>query len=182
MAAVQDGQASREDVQTRRSGAETSATGSASHLRAREGGGRAVGSVGSVVVVEDETTLRRIIARNLTSRGIRVREAASAAEALRLAAESPPDLLLLDINLPDRSGWDVLRELRRRGIEVPTIVVSAVQVSADRLREFRPLCYLPKPFPIESLLRLCTAAGTEETHSAPSRRPSGAAFDLREGT
>ncbi len=176
MAAVQDGQASREDVQARRSGAETSAAGSASHLRAPEGGGRAVGPVGSGVFVEDEATLRRIIARNLTSRGIRVREAASADEALRLALESPPDLLLLDINLPDRSGWDVLRELRRRDLDVPTIVVSAVQVSADRLREFRPLCYLPKPFPIESLLRQVLGAGvrTDEHHTAAPTPRGGA--------
>jgi DNA-binding response OmpR family regulator len=62
--------------------------------------------------------------------------------------------LLLDINLPDRSGWDVLRELRRRGTDVPTIIVSAVRVSPNRLEEFHPLAYLPKPFPLEALLRL----------------------------
>jgi DNA-binding response OmpR family regulator len=65
-----------------------------------------------------------------------------------------PDLLLLDINLPDQTGWDVLRELKRHGKEVPTIVVSAVRVSQSRLNEFHPLAYLPKPFPIEALLRL----------------------------
>jgi DNA-binding response OmpR family regulator len=107
-----------------------------------------------VLLVEDEATLRRIIARNLTSRGLQVREAGTAGEAVQAATAEQPDLLLLDINLPDQTGWDVLRELKRRGKEVPTIIVSAVRISQNRLDEFRPLAYLPKPFPIDALLRL----------------------------
>jgi len=107
-----------------------------------------------VLIVEDEDVLRRIIARNLTGRGMRVREAVTADEAVAAVLAERPDLMLLDINLPDRSGWDVLRELRQRGAEVPTIVVSAVRVGQSRLAEFHPLAYLPKPFPLEALLRL----------------------------
>ncbi len=70
--------------------------------------------------------------------------------------------MLLDINLPDHSGWDVMRELRRLGIDVPTIVVSAVRVSQSRLEEFHPMAYLPKPFPLEALLRLVFKTGGEE--------------------
>jgi len=107
-----------------------------------------------ILLVEDEAVLRLVIARNLSAQGHLVEEAATAAEAVTKAAELRLDLLLLDINLPDRSGWDVLRELHRLGIEVPTIIVSAVRVSQARLDEFRPLAYLPKPFPLESLLRI----------------------------
>ena len=107
-----------------------------------------------VLLVEDERTLRSVIARNLVSRGLDVHEAATAQEAIELATTAHPDLLLLDINLPDQTGWDVLRELRRRSTEVPTIILSAVRVSHNRLDEFHPLAYLPKPFPIEALLRL----------------------------
>ena len=107
-----------------------------------------------MLLVEDEPALRTVIARNLTSRGILVAEADTADAAIASATANPPDLLLLDINLPDRTGWDVLRELKRRHAEVPTIVVSAVRVSQSRLDEFQPLAYLPKPFPIEALLRL----------------------------
>src|SRR5262245_55344199 len=107
-----------------------------------------------VLIVEDEARLRRVIARNLTSRGISVREASTGGEALDAIRAERPDLLLLDISLPDRSGWDVLRELRWLGTEVPTVVISAVRVTPGRLAEFRPLAYLPKPFPLEALLRL----------------------------
>jgi DNA-binding response OmpR family regulator len=107
-----------------------------------------------VLVVEDELPLRRVIARNLTSRGIEVSEAGTATDAVRAATAEAPDLLLLDINLPDQNGWEVLRELKRRGAEVPAIIVSAVHVNQSRLDEFGPLAYLPKPFPIEALLRL----------------------------
>src|SRR4051794_28991081 len=96
-----------------------------------------------VLLVEDGVALRKVVARNLGSRGIEVSEAGTAAEAIHAAAAVCPDLILLDINLPDQSGWDVLRELKRRGTAVPTIVVSAVRVSQSRLDEFQPLAYLP---------------------------------------
>jgi DNA-binding response OmpR family regulator len=105
-------------------------------------------------LVEDEPTLRKVIARNLISRGLVVQEAGTAQDALQMATDARPDLLLLDINLPDQTGWDVLRELRRRSSEVPTIILSAVRVGHTRLDEFHPIAYLPKPFPIEALLRL----------------------------
>jgi DNA-binding response OmpR family regulator len=107
-----------------------------------------------VLIVEDEAPLRRIVARNLTGRGLLVSEADNAEAAVRAVAQERPDLILLDINLPDRTGWDVLRELRRRETEVPTIVISAVRANPSRLAEFHPVAYLPKPFPIEALLRL----------------------------
>jgi DNA-binding response OmpR family regulator len=123
----------------------------------------------SVLVVEDEATLRRVVARNLAVRGIRVREAETAAAALAALRAERPDLLLLDINLPDRTGWDVLRELQRLGLSVPTIVVSAVRVNARRLDEFRPLAYLPKPFPLEALLAL--VLGRDAEAAAPATDP-----------
>jgi len=107
-----------------------------------------------VLLVEDEAPLRTIIHRNLEHRGIEVTDAGTVAEALAAARYSTPDLLLLDINLPDRSGWDVLRDLRRSGSVPPTVVISAVRVPPARLREFGVLAYLPKPFPLDALVRL----------------------------
>ena len=91
---------------------------------------------------------------DLTGRGLAVREADCAEAAVSIVEQDRPDLILLDINLPHRTGWDLLRELHRRQIEVPTIVISAVRASPSRITEFHPLAYLPKPFPIEALLRL----------------------------
>lgn len=107
-----------------------------------------------VLVVEDELPLRKVVARKLSSRGIHVSEAGNAAEAIRAATIDRPDLLLLDINLPDQTGWDVLRELKRRGTNIPTIVVSAVRVNQSPVDEFQPVAYLPKSFPIDALLCL----------------------------
>jgi DNA-binding response OmpR family regulator len=108
----------------------------------------------TILIVEDEATLRRVIATNLRARDHEVIEAESAEQALTCLAASPPDLMLLDINLPDRSGWDILRELRLQRVAVPTVIISAVHVTPARLAEFRPLAYLPKPFPLDALLRL----------------------------
>ncbi|MHB1131544.1 MAG: response regulator transcription factor [Chloroflexota bacterium] len=119
----------------------------------------------NILVVEDENILRRLIVRNLASRGHTVRGAATAEEALRSLEADPPDLLLLDINLPDRTGWDVLRELRQRGQAIPTVVVSAVRVGPARLGEFQPLAYLPKPFPLEVLLRIARQGCGQPTNS-----------------
>jgi DNA-binding response OmpR family regulator len=114
--------------------------------------------VSRVLVVEDDAQLRRIITSNLSMRGHQVREAGDASEALDALAEERPDLLILDINLPDRTGWDVLRDANLPD-EVRVLMLTAVPVSPRRLAEFRPVAYLPKPFPLEALLRLAESSG-----------------------
>lgn len=107
-----------------------------------------------ILVADEDAELRRLIAGYLVEHGLHAREARTAQEALDAILDQLPDLLLLDVSLPDRSGWEVLRELQRRGIALPTIVVSAGRVAPCRLEEFRPLAYLPKPCPLEALLRV----------------------------
>ena len=111
-----------------------------------------------VLLVEDDASLCRVVTRNLSSRGVDVRTATTVSDALRAIAESRPDLIVLDINLPDRSGWELLRVLHSRGIDIPTIVISAARCAPERLAEFQPLAYLPKPFPLDALLRLVMPA------------------------
>jgi DNA-binding response OmpR family regulator len=105
------------------------------------------------LVVEDDEGLRAIIRRNLEARGHSVREAATVAQAVAALGQELPDLLILDINLPDGTGWDVLRQVDLPQ-DVRVLVLTAVPVSPRRLGEFRPVAYLPKPFPLEALLRL----------------------------
>ena len=121
----------------------------------------AIQSKSRVLVVEDDEPLRRIITSNLTARGHAVRQASDASMALSALAEEQPDLLILDINLPDRTGWDVLREARLSD-EVGVLMLTAVPVSPRRLAEFRPVAYLPKPFPLEALLRLAGSTSRTE--------------------
>ena len=110
-----------------------------------------------VLVVEDDEQLQRIITSNLVARGHEVRQASDASMALTALAEEPPDLLILDVNLPDRTGWDVLREARLPD-EVRVLMLTAVPVSPRRLAECRPVAYLPKPVPLEALLRLAESS------------------------
>ena len=110
-----------------------------------------------VLVVEDDEPLRRIITSNLVARGHAVRQASDASAALTALTEERPDLLILDVNLPDRTGWDVLREAHLPE-EVRVLMLTAVSVSPRRLAEFRPVAYLPKPFPLEALLRLAESS------------------------
>ena len=110
-----------------------------------------------VLVVEDDEQLRRIITSNLVARGHEVRQAPDASAALVALAEDTPDLLILDINLTDRTGWDVLRDAQLPD-DVRVLMLTAVPVSPRRLAEFRPVAYLPKPFPLEALLRLAESS------------------------
>ena len=99
-----------------------------------------------ILLVEDDETLSGVIERNLLARGHRVVRVSTAEQALSRIVEDQPDLVLLDIMLPDRSGWDVLRRLQTYDISPQVVVISAVRVSPERLREFKPLAFLPKPF------------------------------------
>lgn len=108
----------------------------------------------SILVVDDEPRLRQTIARSLSGRGYHVDQAANCREAVEAATKNHYDLLLVDVNLPDATGWDVLRELSAAGKSVPAVVVSAVPPSANRVREFQPFGVLHKPFPMDALLRL----------------------------
>jgi DNA-binding response OmpR family regulator len=121
---------------------------------------------GRVLVVEDDESLCRILKRNLAARGIEAVCAESVAAALQSIAAARPDLLVLDINLPDRSGWELCRALRARGLEIPKIILSATRVTPERLAEFNPLAFLPKPFPLEALLRLVVEREGANVHAS----------------
>jgi len=106
-----------------------------------------------VLVIEDDDRLRRIIAMNLAARGHAVREAADVMQGLAALAEALPDLLILDLSLPDGTGWDVLRGSALPA-HVRTVVVTAATVDPRLLAESHQVAYLPKPFSMGAVLRL----------------------------
>lgn len=118
----------------------------------------------SLLLVDDEDHLRQTLARSLSARGHRVDQAATRQEAVTAALTGNYDLMFLDVNLPDATGWDVLRDIQASGRSIPTVVFSAIPPSTQRVREFGPIGVLTKPFPIDALLRFVTAVqGARET-------------------
>ncbi len=112
---------------------------------------------GRILVIEDDPTLSRSICRNLTARGYATQAAMTVAEATAAISSDLPSLLVVDIDLPDGSGWEVLRGLREDGHEdVRAIVMSALRPNPRLARELGVIGVLEKPFPIQSLLRLIT--------------------------
>jgi DNA-binding response OmpR family regulator len=113
-----------------------------------------------------------VLARNLRARGHALAVAGTAEAALLAMTEVWPDVLILDVNLPDQTGWDVLRRLtgadRKR---VSVIVISAAPISEKRVVQFQPLRHLQKPFPIEALVRLLTEATPSATLAGEKEEP-----------
>jgi len=111
------------------------------------------GSAPLILVVEDDAPVRRFLRTALTAHGYRVAEAESAAEALATITTAHPDVLLLDLGLPDRDGIDVTREIREWG-SLPIIVISARGREEDKVRALDAGAddYLTKPFGTKELL------------------------------
>jgi two-component system alkaline phosphatase synthesis response regulator PhoP len=107
-----------------------------------------------ILVVDDEPEIVRGLADNLAFEGYATRTATNGAEALAVATREPLDLVILDVMMPAMSGWDVCRQLRRQGIDVPIIMLTARGEEADRVQglELGADDYVTKPFSLRELL------------------------------
>ena len=109
----------------------------------------------NVLLIEDESSIADVLARSLRARGHIVRLALNGMDGLLALTEEVPDVMVLDISLPDITGWEVLRRLSQRDRErVPVIVFAASPLAPARVAEFKPAGVLTKPFPIGALQRL----------------------------
>ena len=137
-----------------------------------------------ILVVEDSLDIAEGLQRSLEFDGYEVSLATKAAHALAVATSDRPELIVLDLGLPDRDGYTVLEELRGRGLQTPVLILSARREEADKLQGFRLGAddYVTKPFSIlelmariSALLRRAQPASVPAPASASSSSPDGAA-------
>jgi two-component system OmpR family response regulator len=114
---------------------------------------------GRLLVVEDEPSIRELLCASLRFAGFTVSSAATGGEALTAARADAPDLVLLDVMLPDRDGFEVVRRLRSGGIGVPVIYLTARDSTDDRITGLTigGDGYITKPFSLEEVIARVTA-------------------------
>ena len=107
-----------------------------------------------VLVVDDEEVIRDVLENVIAREGWDVSTAENAAEALEIFENDPADVVLLDLMLPDRSGLDVLREMRRRDPDAVVVIVTAYSSIEGAIQAMREgaFHYIPKPFQNQEVL------------------------------
>ncbi len=107
-----------------------------------------------LLVVEDEPNIRELLATSLRFAGFEVQVAADGAAALRQAAEHNPDLVVLDVMLPDMDGFTVTRKLREAGRVLPIVFVTARDSLEDKIQGLTVGGddYVTKPFSLEEVV------------------------------
>jgi two-component system OmpR family response regulator len=154
------------------------------------------GTPGQLLFVDDEKTILELLSGSLRLAGFEVTTATSGTEAVRAASSRRPDLVLLDVMMPDGDGFEALRRMRSVGIEVPVIFLTARDEEPDRVNGFDLGAddYVTKPFSLNEPLgriravlrrtrpgdpgsRLCVA-DLELDEDAHEVRRAGAVIDL----
>jgi len=128
-----------------------------------------------VLLVDDDPGIRRSVGAGLELEGFRVVPASGGRAGLAAAASQRPDVMLLDLAMPDLNGLEVLRELRDGGDDVPVCILSARDEVDDRVRglEVGADDYVVKPFALEEV--------AARLHALLRRRPAGSDAALTVG-
>ncbi|SRR5713226_1756965 len=134
-----------------------------------------------VLVVDDEPNIRDLVQVALKFHGCSVAAAANGADALRQADAVKPDLIVLDVMLPDIDGFEVCRRLRADGNEVPVIFLTARDTSSDTVvgLAIGGDDYVTKPFSVEALVARVRAVLRRAARSGPATPGSAADETLR---
>jgi DNA-binding response OmpR family regulator len=136
----------------------------------------------NVLIVEDEPRVASFLAKGLSDRGHAITCVGTGRDAVHAVRTSAPDLVLLDIGLPDMQGWDVLRAFAREQVACSVIVLTARGEVDDRVRGLHLGAddYLAKPFAFSELLARIHAV--LRRRGAPILEAGGVALDLRTQT
>ena len=133
-----------------------------------------------VLLVEDDVRISRVVQRALTEVGHDVDVAHDGEEGLTRAEETPYDLLVLDVMLPERDGFSIARELRRQKQRTPILMLTARDAVADRVRGLDAGAddYLPKPFALEEFLARVRALGRRAQSTSETLEVGDLKLDL----
>ena len=136
--------------------------------------------VTTVLVVDDEPQIRRTLRSTLAARGYDVRLAATGLEALDAAADDAPDLVLLDLGLPDIDGIEVIRRLRAAS-SVPILILTVRDGESDKIDALDAGAddYVTKPFAIGELMARLRAAARRATPTARAIETEHFTVDLQ---
>src|SRR2546422_1652426 len=136
-----------------------------------------------VLLVEDERRLAQVVRRVLEEEGHTVDNAYDGEEGLAMALDASHDIIVLDIMLPEKDGIEVCRELRRKRVDTPVLLLTALDGVEDRVRGLDAGAddYLPKPFAFQELLARLRALGRRKVQGRePAElRVDNLALDLR---
>ncbi len=123
----------------------------------------------NVLVVEDEPPILRALVMNLSHRGYDVAAAENGTQALERATARPPDLVILDLGLPDIDGLEVIRRIRTSLPALPIIVLSARSTTEDKVSalDLGAVDYVTKPFDMHELVARLRAAARRVDIVAP---------------
>ncbi|MFZ0147333.1 MAG: response regulator transcription factor [Xanthobacteraceae bacterium] len=113
-----------------------------------------------VLVIDDEPPIRKLLRVGLSAHGYQIMEASSGKMALELLGEQPPDLIVLDLGLPDMQGHELLRTMRARNDSVPIVVLSSRDDETGKVQALDSGAddYVTKPFGMDELLARMRAA------------------------
>src|ERR671925_1205167 len=122
-----------------------------------------------LLVVEDEPNILELLSASLRYAGFDVVTAAAGTEAVQAAQRHRPDLIVLDVMLPDMDGFDVIRRLRGGGARIPVVFLTARDATEDKIRGLTlgGDDYVTKPFSLEEVIARIRAVLRRTTGGAP---------------
>src|SRR5262245_15244360 len=144
----------------------------------RTNGGAEPGAGARVLVVDDEASITDLVATVLRYEGFEVEVAGNGWDALRKAQSFVPELVILDLMLPDHDGFEIHKRLRERGVLAPVIFLTARDATEDKVRGLTigGDDYVTKPFSLEELVARIRAVLRRTSGGARDQAPSRLRF------